>query len=37
MVVEDFANINAGAICKAGSHIDAGRKIEAGEVVHGYN
>ena len=36
VVVEDFAHINAGAICKAGSRIETGRKLDAGEVVHGY-
>ena len=36
VAVGDFAHINAGAICKAGSHIEAGRKLEAGEILHGY-
>lgn len=36
VVVEECAHINAGAICKAGSHIEAMRKLEAGEVALGY-
>lgn len=36
VVVEEFAHINAGAICKAGSHIESMRKLEAGEVAWGY-
>lgn len=35
--VDSFAHINAGAICKAGSYIGIGRKLEAGEVVHGFS
>ncbi len=36
VMVENFVHINVGAICMAGSHIEAGRKLEAGEIVHGY-
>lgn len=34
--IGDFAHINAGAICKGGSVVEAGKKLEAGEVVRGY-
>lgn len=36
VVVESCCHVNAGAICKAGSRIETGRKLEAGEVVIGY-
>lgn len=36
VVVEKYCHVNAGAICKAGSHINNERKLEAGEVVKGY-
>lgn len=35
--IGDFSHVNAGAICKGGSKINAGTKLEAGEVVHGFN
>lgn len=36
VVVEACAHVNAGVICKAGSRIEAERKLETGEVVIGY-
>ena len=35
-VVGDYCHINAGAICKSGSNVDNLKKIESGNVVHGY-
>lgn len=37
VVVGDYAHINAGSICKGGAVIAFERKLEAGEMVHGYN
>ena len=37
VVIEDYVHVNAGAICKGGAHFIEATKIEAGEVVHGYN
>lgn len=34
--LEKYVHVNAGAICKAGSKVEAYRKLEAGEVVLGY-
>lgn len=36
VIIEKYVHVNAGAICKAGSKIEEGRKLEAGEVVLGY-
>ena len=36
VIIETYEHVNAGAICKAGSKIEEGRKLEAGEVVLGY-
>ena len=36
VIVEEYVHVNTGAICKAGSHIEALRKIDSGEVVQGY-
>lgn len=36
VVVHECAHVNAGVICKAGSNIEAERKLEAGEVILGY-
>ena len=35
-VLEDFSNINTGAICMSGAHVGAETRVEAGEVVHGF-
>lgn len=35
-VLEDFSNVNTGAICMSGAHVAAEQKIEAGEVLHGF-
>ena len=35
--VGEFSHVNAGAIVKAGARIVSGRKLEAGEVVMGYD
>jgi len=35
--IGEYAHINAGAICKGGAIIDSETKLEAGEVVHGFN
>lgn len=35
-VLEDCVHVNAGAICKAGSFVAKGTKLEAGQVVKGY-
>lgn len=36
-VIGAFDHVNAGAICKGGASIEPCTKIEAGEVVHGFN
>ena len=36
VVIEDFVHVNVGSICKGGSRVESGRKLEAGEVVRGY-
>ena len=36
VIIEKYVHVNAGAICKAGSKIEEGRKLEAGEVILGY-
>ena len=35
-VIEDFAHVNAGAICMSGAHVEKEQKIEAGQIVHGF-
>lgn len=35
-VLEDFSHVNAGAICISGAHVETERKVEAGEIVHGF-
>lgn len=34
--IEDFSHMNAGTICKSGSHIPMLAKVDAGVVVQGY-
>lgn len=36
-VIGAFSHVNAGAICKGGARVEPGTKLEAGEVVHGFN
>lgn len=36
-VIGDFCHVNTGAICMAGSTVEPGRKVGAGEVVSGFN
>lgn len=36
-VIGVYAHVNAGAICKGGAKVEPSTKIEAGEVVHGFN
>lgn len=36
VVLEPLVHVNAGAICKAGSHVVKETKLEAGQVVKGY-
>ena len=36
VVLEPLVHVNAGAICKAGSHVTRETKLEAGQVVKGY-
>ena len=35
--IGDFCHVNTGAICMAGSTVEPGRKVGAGEVVGGFN
>ena len=35
-VVEPFVHMDAGSVCKSGGRIEAGRKLQAGEVIKGY-
>lgn len=36
VILEPCVHVNAGAICKAGSKVEAETKLEAGQVVKGY-
>ena len=36
VTIEECAHVNAGAICKAGAHIPAEERIDAGQIVSGY-
>ncbi len=36
-VIGNYAHVNAGAICKGGARVEPCTKIEAGEVIHGFN
>ena len=36
VVMGAYSHVNAGAICKAGSRIESGRRVETGEIVLGY-
>lgn len=36
VVMGAFSHVNAGAICKAGSRLESGRRVETGEIVLGY-
>ena len=35
-MLEACVHVNAGAVVKAGAHVEKNRKLEAGEVVLGY-
>ena len=36
VTVESFVHLNAGSVCKAGSNIKKGQKVDSGEVVSGF-
>lgn len=36
-VIGAFAHVNAGIICKGGARAESCTKLEAGEVIHGFN
>lgn len=36
-VIVAYVHVNAGAICKGGARVELCTKLEAGEVVHGFN
>ena len=36
-VIGAYAHVNAGTICKGGARVEPGTKLEAGEVIHGFN
>ena len=36
-VIGAYAHVNAGAICKGGAKVEPYTRLEAGEVIHGFN
>ncbi len=35
--IGDFVQVNAGTVCKGGSKVETLRKLESGEIIHGFN